>query len=675
MNPSRPTNWALREPHEAAAQVENAITKLGERSNWRHQMAARGAMVYSASLGTQAHGGLFQSLPFDAYQRNSANKKWGKHRWNHGRSAMQTIVAKIAGLDQPKSQNVTTEASWEEKAQAVWADRFVEGNFHERQGQWQDIWDLARHGMLLSCASTGNVGIRVEPDFVFKRVSHMLRSTLNTYVDRFDCGPDGSPLSTFDVTWENPEVLAEDPRWKDGPLGAGARDHILKSADVCPRHLRPEDEPDFDTQLVKVITSWRLPFGKFRGREARFVGGRCIQWDDYEHDQPRIALFRASPRLGDPFWSENLLESVLWCIDTANDVVTSAERAMRLLSGVLVAYDTDSTPSKGVQNAKDVSLLKYSSNKGEAPRILTTPIVDPSRMNFAKDNIEQAMEILGINQMHTRGQQPAGLHSGRAVRMVAALFSERHSILQRRWRHWLGVDTAKLNVAAALEIGEHEPDWQVTWPGQDFDAKVSVEALRSIREKKYEMRPYVVSEQKNTPADRAEMANEMLANGQISNEAHAQLIQRTLDTPAATKGQSSQRRFFAKLIDEALHAKESEVTDPDYWATKYTSPPPWIRGPQAAEAMDQVFRAYMDAVTDEVPQYRRDVLKRTLEELDWRLQEDARKEALMGNVQTRVSVDAGPEMLGGPTAEVPSDGAIEGAPGAPGFGELAPGGI
>jgi hypothetical protein len=618
-------HWSRRKPEQGAPILGALFADGVAKCSWRHEMAARGAAVYSSIYG----GNLFDSLPFDTYRRGAGGKRWRKHKLNHGRAIVQTMTAKIAGLDEPKSQQVTTDAPWEKKRQATWADRFTEGNFHEQQGTFQNVWDQCRHGFTLAGASTGTVGLRVEPDFVFKRVSHQLRSTLNTWIDPNDRA-NGRPLTTVDVTWENPEVLAEDPRWKKH------RDHIIRSAEPAPPHLQVDGEVDFGTKLVRVITAWRLPYGSFKGREARIVGGKAIQWDDYEHSAPRIAFFRMARCLGDDFWSENLLESVLWALDTANDVTEMTERALRLLSGLLVAYDKRAMKPADIRNAKDVGLLPYDGKKGGPPTAVALPIVDGSRQAFKDELIRAVHEILGVDQMHTGGSRPEGMTTGRGVRMVAALFSERHSPIQRAWRHWIAVDAAELNVAAAREIGQHEPDWQVTWPGQDFDAKVSVKALDAVASDKYQRRPYAVSEQKNTPADRAELANELVQAGTISPEQGAMIVSSTFDTPSETKGQSTQRRFFAKLVDQALYAEEDELRDPNYWATKYQSPPPWIK---PEPAMVQVFDAYLQAMIDDVPQFRRNVLKRTLEELDWMIASAARQSALAQN--TTVKVEAG----------------------------------
>jgi hypothetical protein len=107
-----------------------------------------------------------------------------------------------------------------------------------------------------------------------------------------------------------------------------------------------------------------------------------------------------------------------------------------------------------------------------------------------------------------------------------------------------------------------------------------------------------------------------------------------------------------------LHAEEEDLRDQQFWAAKYQSPPPWI---DPAMGMKQCFDAYLEAMIDDVPQFRRNILKRTLEELDWMVSQAKRAETMAQN--TNIKVEAGlsdvlpaaepPGML--PPAGAPSD--------------------
>lgn len=630
------------QPDEAAVHVTCAVEQMDNSSGWRHMMAARGAYLYER----MGHGELFGSRQY--YDCKAKVQRVDRQTWGYGKSIIDTLVAKVVGLDNVKTQMVTTDALWEDRKDAIWADRFIEGNAHMAQGNYSNVWDLGRAAVTLAAAGTGIAGIRTEPDLVFKRVSHELRSTLSTFIDPMDVHH-GRPMAFFDVTWESPEILAEDPRWSEH------KDHIAQSAVGPPDWMLSGDELNLGTKLVKVITAWRLPFGSFKGREARFVNGKAIQWDDYPHDRPRIAFFRASRPLGGGFWGASLIDAIGGPLGTADRIMSRTEEALDELSHATFAVDTASTSDQSLVNARNVKFLKYDSLKGAAPQALNMPVVDQSRQNLFERSVQGAHELLGVDQMHTGGKRPEGMTSGRGVRMVASLFAERHSLFQREWRNFIAVEVARNNIAAAVEIGEVEPGWQVTWPGQDFDLTVGVDRIKRIQDKSYTMRPYAVSEQKNEPGDRGEMANEMLANQQITPEAHAIITSTTFDPHSELKGTSGQRRFFAMLIDKAMHADREDLEDPDFWLEDYKSPPEWTIVP---DALAQMYAAYWQALVSDVSQFRREILKRTLRELDAMLQQQKQAEAAASNLSVSVDAPSVAAAMGG----APPEGAINEGP-------------
>jgi len=655
-------SWSKMTEAKGAARIA-AMAEQAERSpSWRHRMASQGAGVYS-SLG---YGDLFEGMYSDLWTgpktRSRSKRPPSKLKLNFAKAIVRTLRSKITGLDEPKSQMVGTDCTWEEHRQGVWADRFIEGTQHLPQGTYQNAWDLARHGFLVSGAATGTVGARVEPDFVTKRVRAMLRSTMCTFIDPSDWA-DGRPLTTIDVTWENPEYLAEDPRWKKHAA------HIMASAKPAP-HMALRDDVDFRTPMVKVVSAWRMPFGSFKGRNARVVAGKAILWDDWAFNEPPIAFFRMQRTLGDTFWSENFIEDCYDALFTANDILRSVDEAIRKLSQTYVVRDIRGITSKAAAlNAKDVNFLDYDGAKTNIPlSVIQPPPINDSYWNVFRELVSGLHEILGVDQMHTAGQRPEGINSGKGVRLVASLFSERFSEIQRNWRQWVAVDTAQLYLRAARQVGEHDPDWQVNWPGQDFEAKVPVKAL-DIDDKLYTMRPYVVSEQKNTPADRAATAEEMYNRGEITEEQLQVILGGLLDTPAETKGSTVQRRWVAKNLSLILDSEESVVEDEAaFMGETYMQPMPWL-DPVSMKA--QALIAYVQADIDGLPQNRRRLLRRFLEDIDMleqQLATQASKQSALENAN--IKIETGMDAFGG--APAPEGMAVDGGE-QPGAGAV-PGG-
>jgi hypothetical protein len=655
-------NWSKREPKEAAKKVFSMVRAHEGNLGWRHQMAQRGALAYSGA----GLGDLFENLAFDA-PWGSRSKRGRRARQvfksqaeeQHARAIVETVVEKLFGMDEPKTQLVATDAEWEIRRQGIWADRFTEGNYHLTQGCYSDFWDLARQGGLLAFCATGTVGIRTEPDFVSKRVRNQLRSTLNTFVDPADRA-NGVPLTLIDITWENPEYLCEDERFK------GKQDAIWKAATV-PKHLTQGmyDGPTFGSPMVKMVTAWRLPFGSFGGRHAVFVGGdgdgtEPIWWEKWEAPEWPIAFFRCNRCIGDDFWGENMIEVALNPLRDAEDIDDIAKRTMDRTSQTYMHLDGNSSPPAALLNAKDVNVCKYDSKKGEKKVEIDKPgILNSDYWEYRDRKIQIAHDLTGVSLMHQSGeiQGASGSRSGRSIRLEASLLPERFARKLRAWRNWVAVDCAKNHIRAARLIGEKDPDWQVTWPGADFDAKVSVEVL-NIDIEQFTIRPYAVSEQKNTPADRADAAQEMFDRGEINPAQLSVILDGLYDTKRETKASTAERRYVAKVADEILYGDQSLIEDENaYMRDTYIPPMPWI-DPDAA--MAQASPMYLDALIDGVPQNRRNLLRRFLEDI-WALRMQKQREIAMQDASVNVAATAdqafplGPPQpgIGGPLGTAP----------------------
>lgn len=619
------TNWSRREPKKAGKKVWEMVKHAENKLGWRHIMAQRGATAYSGA----GLGNLFENLRFDHPMTDAGKKTSSRRRFSgfsssaeeqHARAICDTAIEKLFGMDEPKTQLVATDVPYEVRRQGVWADRFIEGNYHLSQGSYLDFWDMARQAALLAFCSTGTAAIRTEPDYVTKRIRNRLRSTLNTFIDPADVGAD-KPLSYFDVTWESPEYLCEDERFKKHA------DRIWAASDV-PRHLAQGtyDGASFNTPMVKVATAWRLPFGSFKGRHAVFIGGNSdsgddgdpILWEDWEHPEPPLAFFRCTRAIGDDFWGENMIEIALNPLRAADEIDEIAKRTMRRTSQTYIHLDGSTTGPAAVLNAKDVNVMRYDSKKQEKKAEIDKPgILNGDYFDYQMRKIGLAHELTGVSLMHQAGevQGAAGHRSGRSIRLEASMLPERFARRLRAWRNFVAVDCAKNHIRAAKQIGTVDPDWTVTWPGADFDSQVPVKVL-DIDMQQFSMRPYAVSEQKGTPAERADFAQELYDRGEINDAQLTQILEGLYDTKSETKQSTTDRAYVSKTIDEMLHGEPELIEDENaYMRDEYVPPMPW-QDPQAMLA--QAAPRFTQALIDKVPQNRRSLLRRFMEDI-WAL--------------------------------------------------------
>lgn len=667
-------NWSQMEPEKGAAKLWEFCRKHEAEPSWRHDMAARGARAYAVC----GHGNLFENLQFenpltDRGKAERAAKRWTSYDENeeyHARAMVETVIEKLFGMDQPKSQLVATDAPYEVRRQGVWADRFTEGTFHLRQGSYLDLWDMARQGALLAYCSTGTAAIRTEPDYVERRVRNQLRSTLNTFIDPADMAGD-RPLSYFDVTWEHPDYLCADERFK------GKEDKIWKAAHV-PRHLQ---NSSFGTPRVKVFTAWRSPLGKkgahgyMEGREAILVAGDAqgedwIWWDKWERSGPPLAFLRCNRAIGDSFWGENLIEIALGPLRDARRIDQKAKLTMDRTSQTYIAMDGGTTSSKSaLLNAKDVVAFTYDSKKGEkAPEIVKPGILNGDYFDWQARKIALAHELIGVSLMHQAGevQGAAGHRSGRSIRLEASMLPERFARKLRGFRDWIAVDIATNHIEAAKQIGKVDPDWTVTWPGADFEATVKVDVL-DIELNQYTLRPYAVSEQKNTPAERADAAQDLYDRGEINDSQLTMILEGLYDTKYETKASTAERAYVAKTIDQMLYGDEKLIANENqYMQNEYMPPVPWM-DPQLMLAA--AAPKYTQAMIDKVPQNRRTLLRRFMEDI-WALrQQQLRDEKLQ---EASLSVSATTTDPFAAAGAMPNAAALS-APATPGAAPAAPG--
>jgi hypothetical protein len=635
-------SWAAMAPDKASQRAWGMVKANEDTLSWRHFMALRGAAAYSG-IGL---GDLFEQLaPWDGPRGSSWGRK-GRAAFQYGgwftreceqwaRATCETVVEKLFGLDEPKTQRVATDVEYELRREGIWADRWNEGCMHQQQLPYRDTWDLWRHAMLLAFVSTGTVAVFTDADFVAKRVRSELRSTLNTFIDPGDVAH-GMPLSYFDVAWENPEYLAEDERYH------AHRDAIWKAAVVPPHHGGHYQGATFGTRMVKVCRAWRMPVGKRPGREALFINAqRPAFWEDWKDPTPPLSFFRVNRCLGDSFWGENFIEIMLDPLADASDIDEMAKQAMKLTSQTYIGMDGTTKSKSPILNAKGVNVFKYDSAKGEKPPWIEKPgVLHPDYFNWRDRKVAVAQQLTGVPAMHLTSESPKGTDSGRAKRLEASLLPERFAMKLRNARNFIAVDIANDQVRAARRIGKVDPNWQVTWPGADFGAKVPVKVL-DVDDTVYELRPYAVSEQKGTPAERAQYAQELFDRKQITADQLSLILDGLYDVPKETKQVAAQRQYFAKAIDDIMSSEPDTVVDERrYIAERYMAPPIWT---EPGQAMAQILPHYWQAMIDGVPQNRRNLLKRLMDDV---MSVQAGRDKAAALEQAKVSVTATPDALG-----------------------------
>lgn len=523
---------------------------------------------------------------------------------------VDTAVSKLT-LENNKSQIVVTDGSWEVRRQAILADRFIEGQFHERQGKFYDLWDMFQHALRLALASTKTTAVKFFSDEQAGRIQAELHDCLSMWVDVSGQTYD-YPTSMGEVTyWDPDKLISKYPEAEEEIIRATGPVRIM---DLGLEALDYDyDYRSNDVQRVRVVEGWRFKaYGK-PGKYCMAIQGKVLEWMDYDYEDPPF-VFVGGVRSLTGFWHRTITKSITAPILRTNEILNSVNASERLTPKAVMYYDPEETPKEQLETVDDVILVPVPGlNTGRGkPQYEHPPPFHPLVMDLIRFYKEQAYELSGVSQMHTTGDVK-GQWSGVALRIKKQLLIERFAPIQRAFIQSSCIEASKQIIRCAKELAEVNPKFASTWKGEGFMKEISVEVLSILDKEKYTVDVYAVSETKNTPEDRVSLAEELMSGGIITGEAFIGVLQH-YDTVGETQVNASQRRYVSKQIEKWLFSAPKELTQKGF----YRGP---IKSMNLFSAIVQVNKAYLDAMTDEVDQNRLNFFGRWLKQCQKFLEE------------------------------------------------------
>lgn len=572
---------------------------------------------------------------------------------NIAQSLVDTLDAKIAGLEKTKGQFVTTDASWEVRRQAILADRFVEGQFDNRQGRFSDLWEVYRFAFRLAQASTRTAAVKFYSSMDEGKVCAEVHDCLSMWMDTPGAVYD-YPTGMGEVTYWDADRLIDFV----GDVYPGVADDIMKAKKQPKRALGLEllndDGDDYtrsNCERVMVAEAWRFKYGKTDGRYIMtFPGAKePLKFTPYKYEDPPF-VFVGGQRSLTSFWHKTLIQPVVAPILRVNEILSAIDRAERLCPKGVMFYDPEEIKKEMLEVGDDYELIPVpglSGMKGKPIYEAPAPF-HPICLELVRFYIEQCYAIPGISEMHALADVK-GDWSGAALRIRKQLINERFSTIQSAYIQALVVDGSKQIVRCAKEIIGQNGKFSSTWKGQGFMKEIDGKVLSVLDKYKYDVAVYPVSETKNTPESRAQLAEELMATQVITGDAYVNILKH-FDTLGDTKGNDEQMRLVGIQIDKWLTAEPEEMKSRRF----YRGP---IRTMDLFAAVVQVNRAYMKAMADDVDDRRLSFFKRYLTELKKFLDIQAKQQGAAG---AGGGAPSAPAQVGGPP--VPAGAAPTGGP-------------
>lgn len=524
--------------------------------------------------------------------------------WNIPRSLCHTVQAKLAGKNRPKVQFVTSGASWQQRRRAYHLDRFAEAQFHQRQGQHENIWEVGAL-VLLHALVLGDGFAYVYADPINEQPAVETIFAWQLFVDPADAAS-GRPRTAFMVRQKDrDELIALYPEHKQAIEKAKSTSAGDSKQDAADSYFKSGSRA---TEQVEVIDAWILPTGPGKdeaGTHLRYIDGKTLERKPWtRHEFPFVHQKWAGEIQG--YWARSLIGEVRTISDEINNVVQRLSDCVRLTQKAVCLAPEGCVKEGQLNNNEDCTLIEYDQTIGKPDWVSPAPF-DQATVEWLKMNVEQCYSIPGVSQMSATSRKEQGVTAAVALRTMSDIETERFMVQQNGYEQ-LYVALARHMIACTRELAADNPDYAVTWPGETFLKEIKWRDV-DLPDDQYIMRAHPVSQLKNTPTDMLQLAQEMYGAGVFSKAA---LEESTLflNSKDHLAGGDKQSQLIARYIEGWLDATPETLESGEF---RFKSPFPYLNLPAA---MLQCAEAYVEAQLDECPDFNLDFILRFIEQCD-----------------------------------------------------------
>ena len=262
-----------------------------------------------------------------------------------------------------------------------------------------------------------------------------------------------------------------------------------------------------DSDMVLVVESWRLPDkeGAQNGKHTITIPNHTLLEEDWKHDYFPFVFHKWGLRqLG--FWGQGLAEQLTGLQLEINKILRTIQVSMHLVSVPKVFVEMGSKVVASHLDNKIGGVIEYT---GTAPTPGQLGTIPPELFNHLDRLYSRAFEIAGVSQLSATAAKPAGLNSGKALRVYNDLETERFMNVMMRYEQ-VFLDSARIMIDLAKEIAEEDPEYSVKVKGKDFFETIKWKDI-DLDDDKYVMSMFPTSALSTTPAARMQDVQELMA--------------------------------------------------------------------------------------------------------------------------------------------------------------------
>lgn len=476
------------EPHATVEQVLNTIRsqQRGRDAHTVHCAAMYGDLPVEGWTLGPGQNDIAESPVYDRLALNVCA------------NVCDTLQAEVV-QGRPRAMFLTNGADWTVQQQAQRMSKFVDGVFYEC-GIDETASQVALDALIFG---TGVCKILERDGRVC--VERVLPGGI--YVDRVD-GRTGKPRSLYQVHYMDRSVLAE--------LYPDHAEHI---EDCAPPSGDWALGSNTVSDQVLVTEAWHLKSGKNAtdGRHVVTISNATLHDEEWADPSFPFAFLRWKvPPTG--FWGTGIIDQITGLQIEINRLCEDIRNAQALMGLYKIFVQRGSNVIKSALDNEAGTIIEHD---GPPPVFATFQSVHPEVYQQLERWYRAAFEILGVSQLAAQSQKPAGLDSGRALRVFIDNQSKRFVRFSRAYEEW-HVEVARQTIRLMGRLAANDNSYEVVYHSRNKVERIEWSAVK-LEESAYVLKCFPISALPNTPAGRLAALQELFTAKILDRDAFMRL--------------------------------------------------------------------------------------------------------------------------------------------------------
>jgi hypothetical protein len=313
--------------------------------------------------------------------------------------------------------------------------------------------------------------------------------------------------------------------------------------------------------VVEVVEAWRLPAYEdaeeplHQGRHCIVIDGAVLFDEEWERKSYPFAVVRSiAPIRG--YWG---LQQILRASPIQLELNKQARRIQDTmhLASVLRVFAEAGTVNKNHLNNDIVSLIEFT---GSPPLFHTANAMAPDVYKRELQLIEWVYNALGVSKLSAHSEKPAGLQSGRALRVYKESESRRFINFDRDLEACI-CELARQIIYLEEQLADEDSSHEVLYEVDGIPRTVPWDEL-GLDEERLRVKVAPTSALATTPAARLEDMEDLLKSGAIDTQQYMARVEDP-DFEAVRSEYTAPENMIRMVLSDILDGEDYRAPEPE----------------------------------------------------------------------------------------------------------------